>query len=85
MGIYLQQHPVLPPALPPAGAEGGEVLRRTLRSVLKVVATKARWLPVHWVQHMEPSEQAHRRSHPMNISQKWVKIATSVMECGDRY
>jgi hypothetical protein len=32
--------------------------------MLEVVAVEARWLPVLWVQHVEPLEQAHRRSHP---------------------
>jgi hypothetical protein len=50
--------------LPPAGAEGGDVLGRTLHPVLEVVAIEARWLLVHWAQHVELSEQTHQRPHP---------------------
>jgi hypothetical protein len=64
MSVYLHQDPILPPTLPPAEAEGGDVLGRTLRPVLEVVAAEARWLLVHWVQQVEPPEQTHRRSHP---------------------
>jgi hypothetical protein len=44
---------LIPPTLPPTGAEGGDVLGRTLRPVLEVVATEARRLLVHWAQHVE--------------------------------
>jgi hypothetical protein len=56
MGACLHQHLILPPALPPTGAEGGDVLGRTLHPVLEVVAAEARRLLVHWAQHMELSE-----------------------------
>jgi hypothetical protein len=84
MGVCLHQHPVLPPALPPARVEDGDVLQRTLRLVLEVVATEVRWLPVHWVQHVEPPKRRTDDRTPTNISQKWAKIAISMMECGDR-
>jgi hypothetical protein len=64
VGIYLHQHLVLPPALPPVGAEGGEVLQRTLHPVLEVVATEVRGWPIHSAQHVEPPKHAHRWPHP---------------------
>jgi hypothetical protein len=59
VGVCLHQHPILPPAFPPIGAEGGDVLGRTLHPVLEVVAAEARRLLVHWAQHVEPPEQMH--------------------------
>jgi hypothetical protein len=42
--------------LPPVGAEGSDVLGRTLGLVLEVVATEARRLLVHWAQHVKVPE-----------------------------
>jgi hypothetical protein len=64
MGVCLHQHPILPPTLPPVGAEGSDVLGSTLGLVLEVVAAEARRLLVHWLQHVEAPEQTHRRPHP---------------------
>jgi hypothetical protein len=47
MGVCLHQHPILPLALPPIRAEGGDVLGRTLHPMLRVVAIEARRLLVH--------------------------------------
>jgi hypothetical protein len=64
VGVYFHQHPILPPTLPLAGAEGGDVFGRTLGPMLEVGATEARRLLVHWAQHVEALEQTHRRLHP---------------------
>jgi hypothetical protein len=63
MGVCLHQHPIIPPTLPPARAEGSDVLGRTLGLVLEIVAAEARRLFVHWAQHVEAQEQMHQRLH----------------------
>jgi hypothetical protein len=43
MSICLHDHPVLPPAVPLARAEGGDVHRWTLGLMLEVVAAQGGW------------------------------------------
>jgi hypothetical protein len=57
-------HPSAPAPNPPSsgptcGAEGGDVLGRTLASVLEIVVTDARWMLAHGTQHIELEEQMH--------------------------
>jgi hypothetical protein len=50
-------HPVLPPALGLARAEGGDVPRGPLGLVLEVVTADAGWVLAHGMQLVEVAEQ----------------------------
>jgi hypothetical protein len=63
MDLCLHNHPIIPPAVPLAGAESGDVHSQTLGPVLEVVAAKGgRYFPGR-AQYVEEPEQAHRRPH----------------------
>jgi hypothetical protein len=84
MGIHLQQCPVVSPALLPAWGDRHDVPGEALHPALEVVAANERRVLALSLHYEEAPKQPHRCRTPTNISQKWMRIATSMMELGER-
>jgi hypothetical protein len=82
--VCLHHRPIFSPALPPDRENEYDVTAMTLCPALKVVAVNERWALAYNLQYEEASEQPHRRLHPMNISQRWTKMATTAIELAER-
>jgi hypothetical protein len=54
-----------------------------LRPALEAVAADERRVLARSLHYEEEPEQPLRWPHPTNISQKWMKMATNVMELGE--
>jgi hypothetical protein len=76
MDIHLHQRSIIPLALPLAWGNMRNVPGMALCLALEVVATT----------FITKKRQNNRTDccTPMNISQKWTKMATSMMELGER-
>jgi hypothetical protein len=82
--VRLHQCTVLSPAVPPAWREGHNVLGGALGLVLEVVAAYEGRVPLVAFITKKRRNKCIDDCTPTNISQRWTKIATSVMECSDR-
>jgi hypothetical protein len=85
MDFCLYNHPVIPPAVPLARAESGDVHSWTLGHVLEVVAAKG---DICFLKERNTwkSQNRHTDGHtPTYILQRWTRIATSVIECSNRW
>jgi hypothetical protein len=63
MDLPLHHHPVLPPTVPLARGDGGNVLCRALDPVLDVVAIDAPCMTTDRAQHVIEPKEAHRWPH----------------------
>jgi hypothetical protein len=59
MNDSLHDHPIIPPAVPLIGAEGGDVRSHGLGPVLEVVCDEVGCAPPRGSQHVDELEQAH--------------------------
>jgi hypothetical protein len=84
MDFYLHNHPIIPPVVSLDGSEHDDVHSCTLGHVLEEVATDR---DVLFPKEHSMWKILNRRTDgctPTYILQKWTKITTSVMECGER-
>jgi hypothetical protein len=84
VGIPVLNHPILPHAVPLVGGEEGDVLRWTLAPVLEVVAVDGVELLLTKRSMWKWQNRCTDGRMHMYISQRCMKIATSMIECGDR-
>jgi hypothetical protein len=84
MDFFLHNHPIIPPVVPLARDESGDVHSWTLGPMLEVVAADG---GCSFLEERDTWKSYNRRTDghtPMYISQRWMKIATNVMKCGDK-